>query len=78
MYKLTEGFWNNVVVWLNQQGINPIYLSAVISLLVVFSYRKEFNNWAETESWKKGLAASAVFGSVILVFSSILQLLGAL
>ena len=76
MYRFTEDFWNDVVTTLNQYGINPTYLATIVSLIVVYSYKKEFKNWSETEPWKKGLAGSALFGATTLVIFSILTLFG--
>ncbi len=52
-----------------------MYFSTIICLIIALSYWKDFKNWENIEYWKKGLALSTVFATIILIIFSVLKLL---
>jgi len=54
-----------------------IYIGFLLFLLIVFSHRKEFQNWAEADFDQKGWALVSLFGAVVFGVLSLLSLLGA-
>lgn len=70
------GLADRIRIFLQDLGIDPGYAVTIFVLLIVLSYRKDFKNWEQLESWRKGIIGSAVFAAVVLTLISVLRLLG--
>lgn len=57
-------------------GIDHFYGVTLICLIITLSYWKEYKNWDNIESWRKGLAGTALFASISFSLISILRLIG--
>ncbi|MGD8782612.1 MAG: hypothetical protein PVH88_27105 [Ignavibacteria bacterium] len=63
-------------IFLEDLGIDPFYAVTVFCILISLSYWNHYKNWKTIEGWRKGLAGSALFATLILSMISILRLLG--
>lgn len=70
--KPREKLANMINDFLIKHGIEPIYFVAIISLIVLISYRKEIDRWDELENWRKLLIMSTAFGALFLSILSVL------
>ena len=66
----------NVRMFLEEKGIDPVYVVTIFCILIILSYWKDFRHWDKTPNWKKGIIKSTVFGTVITLIASILRLMG--
>jgi len=71
-----EGLINKFRVLLENIGINPLYFSTIVSIIVTITYLRQFKNWDNIEYWRKGLAGSALFASIVFSVISLLKLFG--
>lgn len=63
-------------LFLEEKGIDPFYAITVFSILITLSYWNQFKNWENTESWRKGLAGTALFASISFSLISLLRIIG--
>ena len=63
-------------LFLEEKGIDPFYAITLFSILITLSYWKQFKQWDHIESWRKGLAGTALFASISFSIISILRLFG--
>jgi hypothetical protein len=63
-------------IFLENLGINPLYFSTIVCIIVVISYWQQFKNWDKIETWRKGLALSPVFAAIVFSVLSLLNLIG--
>ena len=47
------GLADRIRIFLQDLGIDPGYAVTIFVLLIVLSYRKDFKNWEQLESWRK-------------------------
>lgn len=73
---LPDSLIEKIVIYLQSIGINPIYFFTIICILVTASYWRQFKDWDSIEYWRKGLAGSALFASIVLSIFSLLGLFG--
>lgn len=57
-------------------GIDNFYGFTLLSLIIALSYWRDFKDWKNVPNWKKGIIGSTTVGSVILVFFSLLRIIG--
>ena len=63
-------------IFLQENGIDPIYAVTLFGLLIVLSYRKDIQNWDELAGWRKSIIGSTIFGVSILTIISVLKIIG--
>ncbi len=71
-----RSFAESILEFLRDNGIDPGHAAALMSLVILISYRKEFSNWKNIPKWKKSLAKSSVFAATALSLISLLRILG--
>lgn len=71
-----RSFAESILDFLRDNDIDPGHAAALISLVIVFFYWKEFSNWNNTPKWKKSLAKSSLFAAIILTLISLLRIIG--
>ena len=67
---------NSIRIFLQENGIDPVYFTTLVVIAVMISYRKQIQNWEDQEDWQKGIIMSAAFATSVLVIISLLQLFG--
>ena len=65
-----------IVEFFQEIGVNPLYAITMLCVLITLTYRNDFKSWAKLPRWNKGLAASSLLASIVLITFSILSLLG--
>ena len=65
-----------VIRFLKENNIEPIYFFTLVCLIIVLGYKNEFRNWKKLESWRKGLASSALFAAIVFLIISLLKIFG--
>ena len=68
--------YRDVTNFLLENDINPLYFVTVIVLLIVYSYKNDFQDWKNVPGHHKGIILSACFGAIVFSIFSILMLLG--
>lgn len=63
-------------IFLEENGIDPIYAVTILGIVISLSYWNYFKNWEEIEPFRKRIVISTLFGTSVLVIISILKLLG--
>ena len=76
MNEYKESLGRNIVDFLRDIGIDPVYGITILMLVVVISYRKDIKKWDELPFWHKGLIVSAFFAAIVASTFSLLQLIG--
>jgi hypothetical protein len=71
-----DGLINRFRLLLENLGINPLYFSTIVCIIVTITYWRQFKNWDKIEYWRKGLAGSALFASIVFSILSLLKLFG--
>ena len=67
---------NNLRIFLQAHGINPVYFTTVVGILISLSYYKDLKNWEHVVRVKKGMIVVTLIGTSLLSLVSILGLLG--
>jgi|AntRauMFilla1563_2_1112583.scaffolds.fasta_scaffold01350_5 hypothetical protein len=65
-----------ITIYLQKNGIDPIYAGTLFSILIVFSYKNDIKNWDKLKGWQKGIIKSTIFGTIVMIVISILRLTG--
>ncbi len=67
---------NDLRIFRQAHGINPVYFATVVGILISLSYYKDLKNWENVVPAKKWIIVPALIGTAVLSFMSILGLLG--
>lgn len=76
MLDLKDKIATKLYEFFNKTGADPIYTATIICFIITLFYVKDFNNWKNTSLPDKGLALSALFGTIILTVISLLKIIG--
>jgi len=76
MNEYKESLGREIVDFLRDIGIDPIYGITLLVLIVLVSYRKDIQRWEELPFWHKGIIISTTFGAIVLTIFSFLRLIG--
>lgn len=57
-------------------GIDAIYAATILCIIVLFSYRRDMENWRKIGWSTKGLIVSGILATLVLCTISILQMVG--
>lgn len=67
---------NEFRLLLENIGVNPLYFSTIVCIIVSISYWEQYKNWDNIEYWRKALTGSALFAAIIFSIMSLLKLFG--
>lgn len=67
---------NDLRIFLEAHGINPIYFATVAGILFSLSYYKDLKNWENVVPLKKWIIVPTLIGTAVLLIISILDLFG--
>ena len=73
---IKDSVMEKFVIFLQSIGINPLYFFTLVCILVTIGYWRQFKDWENIEYWRKGLAGSALFASIVFSILSLLKLFG--
>lgn len=54
-------------------GIDPIYFSAIVALLISFTYFKHWHDWENLPGYQMRWIITVFIGTAFLVFSSLIK-----
>ena len=66
----------NLLQFFKEIGIDPLYAITILSIIITLSYWKNYKNWKNLESSRKGLIISSLFASTVLILMSFLNIIG--
>ena len=67
---------NDLRIFGQSHGINPVYFTTVVGIIVSLSYYKDLKNWENVVPAKKWIIVPTLIGTAVFTFMSILGLLG--
>ncbi len=62
----------NITSFLEKHGINPIYVAAMIGIIISYSNFKYLKNWDNLPYWKKSTIITTFMATVFLIIVSII------
>lgn len=63
-------------VFLEDHGIDPIYAVTIVTILITLSYRKDIKEWKELQGWRKLIIITTIIGAGFFSLISLLRLTG--
>ena len=67
-----------LIDFIEQHGLDVIYILTIIMNLIVISYWRDFKNWKNQDLSDKMLIGSAVYGAIVFNLLILLKLIGIL
>jgi len=74
IFELRDNIGKTLVEMWHSLGINPIYGSTIVCIIITATYWKQFKNWDEQPDYMKSYLKSGIFVTVVLVIISLLNL----
>jgi hypothetical protein len=75
LLELSDSIRQPIVEMWHGLGINPIYGSTIVCLLITASYWKNYKNWDDQPDYMKSYLKSGIYATAVLVVISIVNLL---
>jgi hypothetical protein len=63
-------------IFLESNGIDPMYAVTIFGILIAISYRKDIKNWEQLLGWQKLQIIFTISGAIIFSIISLLRLTG--
>lgn len=73
IFEFRDDIRGGAVDFLRSMGVNPVYASTLICILITSSYWRQFKNWNKQDEATQFYLKSGIFLTIVLVIISIIN-----